>query len=469
MKREKFSTVLINPRYQISHQPPLGLAYIASYLKAGKDNKIHIIDTTFEKLETKLNSVEKPDIFGIYIMTPYYERSVKTIKILRKKFPSVPIIAGGPHPSVDPEGTLEKLKINACVRGEGERTFSEIINSIKESKNMSDIHGVSFKETPSGKIRHNPNCDPIPDLDNLPFPARNLLPMEDYLRGGTQKVFSYSKIRTTTMITSRGCFFNCAYCQPTLDSIFSKKVRFRSVGNVIEEIKQLITDYSVEGILFADDTFTCNKKFVIQLCEEILHRKIKIKFAINSRVDTVDKEMLIMLKRAGVVTIMYGVESGSQKVLDNIKKRTKVEDIKRAVRITKEQNINVYGYFIIGTPEESVSSLKDTFSLLLRLPFDEVQFSIAAPYFGTYLYESAVSSGLIEDISAMEKDGYFSSVVMRSKYLSSRSIKRFYKYFDILSKYKSIKNIVLKYPTAISSILLNKIFPVWLGKRREIR
>lgn len=453
--------VLINPRYQVSSQPPLGLAYLSAYLKKQGHDNVQIIDTTYEQLESRLDSISSPTLFGMYFMTPYYAGVIKAIGVLKKRFPDVPIIAGGPHPTVNPEDVLKRLQVSVCVRGEGEYTMAELVDAFKERSdltNLSGIRGISYFDPARNEIVHNEDREPIQDLDEIPFPRRELLPMDHYVQGGTQKGFSYRKLRVTTMITSRGCPFNCSYCQPTVNRIFGKKARFRSVNNVVEEIGQLIRDYSIQGILFSDDTFTCKKKFVMEFCEEILRKKYDIKFAINSRVNTIDDEMLSMLKKAGVETIMFGIESGNQKILDNVRKNITIEQIQNAVTMTKSKDINVYGYFMIGSTEESSDTLKDTFSLVRRLPFDEVQFSMATPYRGTYLFDEASSLDLIPDLSAMEQKGYYSSVAMRSRHLTGNEIKRYYRLFDLYSKYKSIR-CILRNPAVIPPIIVNKLFP----------
>ncbi len=461
---EKFSIVLINPRYERSFQPPLGLAYLAAYLKKQKHLDVQIIDTAFEQLGKRLAKITRPSLFGIYIMTPYYNRAYKTVEILKKRFPGIPIVAGGPHCTINPDSVLNDMQIPICVRGEGEYTFSELVNTIKDGLDLSKVYGISYMDPKRNQIVHTPNRKPIPDLDDLPFPSRELLPMRKYVSRGTQKPFLYRNIRATTIMTTRGCPFNCTYCQPTLDKIFGKKVRFRSVDNVIEEIAQLINDYSIQGIFIIDDTFTFRKSFVLQFCEEIIRRKFNIKFAINSRVDTIDEEILVSLKKAGVITILYGIESGNQKVLDNIKKKTTIEQIRKTVIATKNKGINVYGYFMIGSPEESISSLKDTFSLAKKLPFDEIQFSMATPYEGTYLHDEACSLNLITNLSVMRRGGYFTSNVMKSRYLSSEEIIKYHRRFMRFSRYKSIKNIILNHPTSLLFLFFNRFLPNWFKR-----
>ena len=461
--------VLVNPRYRISFQPPLGPAYLAAYLKKHGCDDVLIIDTTFEELDERLARIARPSLFGLYIMTPYLSGASWTIRRLKEKFPGVVIVAGGPHPTVQPDDVITRIGVDVCVRGEAEQTFLELVKAIQNAADLSRIRGISYMDPAGSKLVHAPRREPIANLDDLPFPARGLLPMARYLRGGTQKTFSYKNIRATTMIASRGCPFGCTYCKPALDLIFGKGVRYRSVANVAEEISQLICDYSVRGIFFVDDTFTCRKSFTMEFCDEVLSRGFDVQFAINSRVDTVNEQMLAALKKAGVVTIMYGIESGSQTVLDNLKKGITVEQIRDTVTATKNMGINVYGYFMIGSPDESASSLKETFNLVRALPFDEVQFSMAAPYAGTHLHDEAMSAGLVEYPPAMEAGGYFSSVVMKSRHLSAGKIRKFHRRLDLYSKYKSLKNLVLRHPLAIPHLLLNRVFSMQPGRSRRAR
>jgi radical SAM superfamily enzyme YgiQ (UPF0313 family) len=394
-------------------------------------------------------------------MTPYFEKAYHTIVYLKKNYPQSIIVAGGPHATIAPEDTLKRLPVSFCLRGEGEVTFYHLVKGIYEEKDISSLKGISFFDPHSQKIIHNKDPDPLPDIDQFPFPARALLPMDLYIKGGTQKTFSYKKIRATTIITSRGCPYNCSFCQPTIRCIFGNKVRFRSVDNVIEEIEFLERTYGIQGLFILDDTFTWNKKFVFAFCEEILKRKIHLTIAINSRVDTIDEDILPVLKKAGVGTIMYGIESGNQEILDNLKKRITIEQIKKAVNLTKKNKINVYGYFMIGSPLESLSTLLQTFYLALRLPFDEIQFSMAAPYFGTHLFRQVESSNLLTAKKALETDGYFTSAAMDSHFLTSRQIKGYYRFFDLYAKFKSLKNLIIKNPGALSSLIKYRILKKW--------
>jgi anaerobic magnesium-protoporphyrin IX monomethyl ester cyclase len=463
-----FMVVLINPGFEVSYQPPLGLAYIAAYLKQSGYSDVIIIDTAFDNLRKRLQNIKTPLVFGIYIMTPYVKRAYETISYLKRIYPNVPFVAGGPHPTIQPEHTIRNSGADMCVRGEGEYTFHEVVKAVYNKESMDTIKGISYVNDSDHTIRHNPSRAPITHLDALPFPARELLPMYHYLRGGSQKAFSYNNIRATTMIVSRGCPFQCTFCQPTIDEIFGRRVRYRSVDNVMDELLLLKKTYDIGGIFFLDDIFTSNKVMVHRFCEEVIRKNLNLRFAINSRIDTINNEILPLLKKAGVVTIMYGIESGNQKVLDAIKKKITVDQIKKAITLTKKYGIHVYGYFMLGSPEESLSSIKDTYSLVRSLPFDEVQFSIATPYVGTYLYNEACKDNLIINPSAMEREGYFSSISMRSHYLDGHTIQRYHRYFSLYSRLKSIKNIVLNHPHAILPLLTNRIFSQHRCKTRQL-
>ncbi|MBN1697532.1 MAG: radical SAM protein [Spirochaetales bacterium] len=441
----------------------MGLAYIAAYLLSKNIDDVAIIDMTFQDIDEALSTLDEPVVFGMYLMTPYLKRAGRVMGKIKSAFPDIPIVAGGPHSSVTPEDVLERFPVAACVRGEGEVTFHEIVAALHNNEGrspsgaFSGIRGVTYRDHHTNTIIHNPDRPPVSDLDTLPFPARDLLPMRYYLKGGTQKTFSYRNIRATTIITSRGCPHDCSFCQPTLRTIFGKRVRFRSIANVMEEIGCCVEKYSLGGLFILDDTFTCRKQFVLDFCVSLKEKGITVKIAINSRVDSVDGEMLESLKQAGVVTVMYGIESGNREILDDINKGITPEQIERAVRLTKEKGIGVYGYFMIGSPLESTSTLRETFRLARRLPFDEVQFSMAAPYRGSGLHEKAKTMNLIVDERSMESDGYFSAASMRTLHLSSGEVKRYHTLLNLYSRYKSLKNLLLRHPGAVPSLVANRI------------
>ena len=410
---------LINPIFENMGQPPLGLAYIGAYLERF-NIKVRIIDTSFEDLNNILKG--NPRIVGIYSMTPYFNSLVHTIQFIKNHITDAIVVVGGPHASVQPFEVLNIPGVDYVVIGEGEVAFLELVQALTENGNVDQVKGIGFIR--EKRIHITPPNPPIEDLDKLPFPARHLLPIEKYMRPFTLQEFNFLPIRATTMIASRGCVFNCVFCQPTLRKIFGVKTRYRSPENVLDEMKLLKEEYGAEGILFVDDTFTLNREWVKMFCKK---NNLGLKLAINSRIDTVDESMLQEMKKAGVISILFGIESGNQRILNNLRKGITISQIENTVRKTKKVGFFVKGYFMIGAPGDTKETISQTISFAKTLPLDQVQFSIATPYPGTELYEMAVRNGWIENLEGMKTMGYFKSAVMRTDSLSSNQIKSIHK------------------------------------------
>jgi anaerobic magnesium-protoporphyrin IX monomethyl ester cyclase len=405
-------------------QPPLGLAYLAAFLRKEGFSKVSILDTTWESLKAGLENVgSKPDIIGISLLTPYFKKALVVAEQVRKMFPEAILVVGGPHPTVAPEHTFQVLKPDFAVTGEGEVTFCELVKTLASGENPRSVKGICLAGS-NGQLTFTEPRKVLDDLDELPFPARDLLPMDFYLRRGIMQEFGFRALRATTLLASRGCPFDCLYCT----NMFGRRVRYRSQENVILEMELLVEKYGVEGIFIVDDTFTINRRWVLHFCEMLQSKGLKLNLAINSRVDCVDPEYLTALRSAGVVSIAYGIEAGSQKILDILKKRITLEQIEAAVRYTKEAGIHVKGYFMIGSPGETLETMYQTVALARRLPFDQVQFSITTPYPGTDLWEMAVSKGLIDDPEGILKKGFFESGVMHTGSLTVDEILHFHRH-----------------------------------------
>jgi anaerobic magnesium-protoporphyrin IX monomethyl ester cyclase len=226
----------------------------------------------------------------------------------------------------------------------------------------------------------------IKDLDSLPFPARHLLPMDKYTILGKKSTIG-------NIISSRGCPFYCTFCESSL--LFGRMFRARSPKNVVDEMKQLINEYHPKTIEFSDDLFTLNMKRTETICDEIRRRGLDIPWACSSRVDTVSRSLLRKMKKAGCILIYYGVESGSQRVLNLMRKHIKIEQIIKAIKWTKEVGIEILASFIIGFPGETREDMQKTIAFAKRLDVDYAQFSFATPYPGTELYQMAKEKGLL--------------------------------------------------------------------------
>ena len=353
--------LFVNPLSEFKNPiMPLGLASIAAYLKnKEKDIDIQIIDAWAENLNFEnlkiMASRTGADIIGIYMLSPRYDQAKKTIEICRQALPGSLIVAGGPHTSALPVETLQEIpQLDIAVIGEGEITMMELISGLPYSK----IDGFAYRE--NGKLKTTKPRDFIKNLDELPFPNRDLFPLKKYISpppyGRKNPYF--------IMITGRGCPFHCAYC---CKNVFNDNYRARSPKNVCEEIENLIAKYGAKEIMFTDDDFTLNIKRAEEICDEMMKRCIKIRWSCLTRVDLVTERLLSKMKKAGCWLIAYGLESGNQKILDTVDKGIKISQIISAFEITRKAGIMIYASFVVGLPGETKETINDTFNLVKKV------------------------------------------------------------------------------------------------------
>jgi radical SAM superfamily enzyme YgiQ (UPF0313 family) len=363
---------------------PMGLAFIAAAVREANIADVEIIDAAaLNYSETDLIShlqKSKPDIVGISILTPMYVRAQETIAIVKKTLEKAIIIVGGPHVTVFPEITLnENNDIDIAVFGEAEQTIVELINHFKGKGTLKGIKGIAYKA--EDKVYINEARPLKNDIDNLPLPARDLLPMKSYKPAPTY----FKKLPSYLILASRGCPFNCAYCSKVSGKIYRK----HSIKRIITEMKLLIDEYGAKDIIFRDDTFTVDREHVIKLCNEIIKEGInkKIEWSCMTRVNLVDKELLELMKKAGCWSIHYGVESGNQRLLDLIDKGITLEQVKKAFKLTREAGIEIKAFFMLGLPTETKEESMKTIEFSKEIDPDWVQFTITTPYPGTKLYD----------------------------------------------------------------------------------
>jgi anaerobic magnesium-protoporphyrin IX monomethyl ester cyclase len=283
---------------------------------------------------------------------------------------------GGPHASFLPSETLRKCpQLDIVCVGEAERTIHELAQAVEDKMSLSNVRGIVYRS--GNHIVEAPPQPLINDLDSLPFPARRLLPMNQYTVLGKKTTIGH-------VITSRGCPFNCIFCASSL--LFGRKFRARSPKNVIDEIEEVVSDYNPDTLEFTDDLFTLNRRRVEAICDEMKTQGIDIPWACSSRVDTISRELLTKMREAGCTFIFYGVESGSQRILNQMRKGIRLGQIEDAVRWTKEIGIETLASFIIGWPNETMDDIKNTLNFAKRLDTDYVEFNLATPYPGTELY-----------------------------------------------------------------------------------
>ena len=370
---------------------PLGLSYIAAVLeKAGYE--VRIVDAKVEALSINeiLNKISdfKPRIVGLtsstsdFCVTRFLAKQIKS-------FGDYITIIGGAHVSALPEETIEDGCFDYGVLGEGERTIVKLADAISHGnkKEVYNIRGIIFRNG-SRIVRTSPQ-DYIEDLDTIPFPARYLLPPF----GSYPYFFYYKSLPVATIVTSRGCPYQCSFCDR---AVFGNKLRMRSAGNILDEIEMLVKKYSIRGINIMDDLFTLDPERVIEFCQQLISRKLKVAWSCFSRVDSVNIDMLKTMKKAGCWMIGYGIESGNQRILDGIKKNVSLEVIRKTVELTNRIGILVFGNFILGLPGENETTMRYTLEFAKKLPLYRAIFHIAQPFPGSELYKMALAKGEIK-------------------------------------------------------------------------
>ena len=369
--------------------PPLGLMYIASYLKAHTDHSVEILDTqanglTYSEIENEIRRIS-PDIVGITTLTFTLIDVINIAKMARRIDGNIHICLGGPHVYIYPDETIRFPFVDSLVLGEGEIAFAELADSLGENIPLNKVKGIVFK---NGKeIVHTEPREFNTDLDSLPFPERGMTPYKSY-----SSVLSKESLMTT-MMTSRGCPFSCIYChRPHM----GKKYRTRSAVNVVDEMEEC-ANMGIREFMIFDDIFTLNRGRVFEVCKEIIDRRLDISWDIRSRVNTVDYEMLKQLKKAGCKRISYGIEAGTDKALKALKKGTTLKQSEEAIRMTKDLGITTLADFMLGSPQEEREDILKTIDFALRLKPDFAQFTITTPYPATELYRLGLESGLIKD------------------------------------------------------------------------
>lgn len=377
--------------------PPLGILYIAAILESIKCD-VRLLDLDAERIDnTKLSEILRaynPDLVGITAVTSTFPQAILAAKIA-KEICKAPIILGGIHATIAPQESLASEYIDFVVHGEGEETikeFVEVFSSSNDSKNYATIKGLAYKE--NGQFKINPPRELIIELDNLAFPARNLIKAQENYRPPDAV-----RIPVTTLMTSRGCPGNCTFC--CTKHIFGRRVRLRSIENVMMEIEEAINQLGIKEFHIMDDCFTVNKRRVLDFCSEVKKRKFDVEFVFSNglRADQVNEEILRALKEIKVRYVGFGVESGNEEILKNIKKGIKKDTIKKAFELSKQVELETWGYFMIGLPGETYETVRETIKFAKELDPDFAKFLILKPYPRTAVYEDFLKQNLLFDFN----------------------------------------------------------------------
>lgn len=396
--------------------PSLGLGYVASYLRKNcrLPLELHVIDMIAERITPeelpRLLQNKEFDFVGITSTTITINAAIKTAEECKRALPSTKVVFGGVHPSVMPDEVLSHKCVDFVVRNEGEMPMLELV----EGKPLDQIKNLSFKR--EDRIIHNQPQELIKDLDEIPFPAYDLMPIEKYYPA----VGSYKRLPAMSVIATRGCPGQCTFCY----KVFGRTLRTRSAKNIFEEVVELHKNYGINEIAFYDDTFTTFRPNVKEFCTLLIDSGLKISWTCFSRVDCIDKETLELMKKAGCHQILYGVESADKKILKNIKKGIDLEKVRLAVKLTKEAGISPRCSFMIGNPGETKETIEETINFALELDPDLAMFNITVPFPGTVMYEWAKQNGML--LTENWDDYDLSKQVMRLSTISNEELQGYY-------------------------------------------
>jgi len=367
--------------------PPLGIMYIASYLKAyQRDCEVLIIDSVAEKLDHGQIAARvadfKAEIVGISCWTFSLIDALATARQIKKSSPCISVCLGGPHVNIYPRETLFNDCVDFVITEDGERAFSELISQMHPGGNLQSVPNLYYKRF--GKIMRSGLSYAEKELDVLPYPDRRLTDINKY-----SSIMDNEGL-ITTMITSRGCPFNCSFCFQRASGW-----RSRSVSNIVGEMKECIK-IGISNFFIFDETFTVSKKRIMELCLEIKRNKLDIIWSCRSRVDTIDEEVMDNLKDSGCKRISFGVEAASTQVLRRLNKQITIKRASEIFRLAKRKGIITLADFMVGCPDERWQQTKQTIRLAKKLNPDFVQFSLFTLFPATKLYEEALKEGVIE-------------------------------------------------------------------------
>ncbi len=415
--------------------PPLGIAYIAVILK-GAGHDVKVIDALALNLTAgevrQIISQEGAEVIGVTTMISNVKGALEVCRI--GKDCGVTTVLGGPLLSIYPRETLAYDFVDYGIIGEGEYPMLELVNALRDSRPVVSIKGLAYKE--NGKIKIN-EAFINEDLDTLAFPDRDLLPIERY-----SSIIGLHPV--TTMITSRGCPFHCGFC---VKGPSDRKYRVRTPRNVVDEMELVVKKYKVKEIMFYDDTLTLNRDFVVGMCNEVLRRKLKIKWESPTRIDRVDEDLLKLMHKAGCIRLRYGVESGDEGILSLMNKEIDLAKVREVFKKTREVGIETFAYFIIGYIYETPQTIKKTISFAKELNPDLVMFTVATPYPKTPLFDLAVKEGFVEEdywskfISGVEQERITYFVADADKWVRRAYVGFYLRLSYILKRFSKIRSI----------------------------
>ncbi|MFZ2201974.1 MAG: radical SAM protein [Microgenomates group bacterium] len=386
-------------------EPPLGLGYLAAVTE-NKGLKCEIVDAYM--LHLKMNEVlglikkSKPKIVGLSVNLFTYQTALRTTKAIKKRFPKITMVVGGPTPSSAPKRMLEVCPVDAVCIGEGEVTWAEVLDRYKNGQHLfKGVAGMMYRQ--GRRIFQNPPREYIKEIDNILFPAYHLYPNLNLYKSRAIKK------PAAPLLTSRGCPFQCVYCS---QDVFRHICRMRSPENVLAEIDMLVNKYGVKQVDILDDNFTMNKARVEKILDLLIERDYDLHINLQSgvRIDGLDQNIFNKMRRAKVFKIPFGVESGDPEILQRIKKRLDLKRLLACTKMAKKAGMKVYGFFMIGLPGDTPKSMQKTIDFAIRMEPNIATFAVTIPFQGTELYDQVKREGkFLVNLDEGINEGYYAN------------------------------------------------------------
>ena len=371
---------------------PLNLLYLSGYLES-RNIPVKILDGQVQDLdeESLIKHIEEfnPSVVGISCATPLVHTAHKIARTVKAVSGEITVVMGGPHPSVLPEETIADENVDIVVRGEGEVTLFEVVEAIGSGSGLDSVLGITYRD--NGHIVSTQNRPLEHDLDSLPLPSRHLIPIGKY----RPQMDIYYRFPWTNMLTSRGCPYRCIFCASR--KISGHRYRVRSPENIVEEIALLVDKYGIRNIGMADDNFIVDRKRTERICDILIKEGYsrKVDWVCAVRADGVDESLLKKMRAAGCRCFCVGIETGSQRLMNVLRKHLKLEKVVEGVRMMRRAGIKVRGTFLLGIPTETEEETLQTIRFAKKLQLDFAKFNLITPYPGTELWEMAKERGLV--------------------------------------------------------------------------
>jgi radical SAM superfamily enzyme YgiQ (UPF0313 family) len=383
-----YSEVPTTVNAEINTMPPLGLLYLEAYLHAHSDHEVKIVDAlaeryTYEMLEDIIRK-EAPHVVGTTGHTHDLVDIMAVTRLAKKVHPEISVWWGGPHVSDFPKESMHHAEVDGCIPFEGEEAFCEVLDRLARGLEPSDVKGVYYRK--NGEVIYTGPRPVIRDLDGLPHPRRHVLDYTKYYYVlGSEHI-------ATSMITSRGCPYNCSFCNTPGRGTW----RYRTARSVVDEMEECAR-LGIREIYMVDDTFNVRKERVFEICQEINRRNLKVSWNCRARVNIVTPELMEALKKAGCTRVHVGVEAGTEEGMRVLNKALNLEKVRKGMEIMKKSGITTLCYFMIGNPHEKTrDDIMRTIDFAISLDPDYVLFGVLTPYPKTAIYDEGVRRGILD-------------------------------------------------------------------------